>query len=60
MKWRVNVLYFASQVVEVDADSKEEAQEKAIERGGVVLCHHCADELDIGDSYDAVAEPVDE
>lgn len=54
-KWIVLVTYDASRSFEVDADTEDEAKEKAISESGVVcLCHHCSHQIDVGDPIDAV------
>lgn len=52
--WHVCITYDASVVVEVEAETEEEAKEKAFDNAHVSLCHHCAHELDLGDPVDAV------
>jgi hypothetical protein len=42
----------ASHVEEVEADSPEEARDKAREQAYVSLCHQCAHHLDLGDFED--------
>jgi hypothetical protein len=54
MKWHVCVLYDASVTVEVEADTEEEAKEKAMDQaGGISLCHQCSDEIELGDALEA-------
>lgn len=50
-KWNVSLAFGASKFVAgVEAETKEEAIEKALESDGYAsLCHHCAREIDIGD-----------
>ena len=54
-KWVAIFTVDASTVVEVEADTQEQAEEKAWENiGRPRLCHQCGDELDIGDVIDLV------
>ena len=50
-KYKVTLLYTATKQVEVEADSKEEANNKAMDEGYVCLCHQCADEIEIDDDW---------
>lgn len=50
MKYLVTVVFDASKTIEVEADSAEEAKDKAVETiDGVTLCHQCADCIEVGD-----------
>ena len=54
MKYEVAVPFDACRYVIVEADSPEEAAEKAEnEAGHVSICHQCTDEIEIGDSIGA-------
>jgi hypothetical protein len=47
-RYDVTLVYTASKCVSVEADSPEEAQEKAERKHGHAgLCHHCARDLEI-------------
>jgi hypothetical protein len=55
MMYSVTVLFDASRSVSVEADSPEEAEEKAHNQvGSASLCHQCSDEIDIGDATGAL------
>jgi hypothetical protein len=49
-------------LAEVEADTPEEAKDKAIEENppNAWLCHQCAGEIDLGDWYEEQAELVKE
>ena len=52
-KYYVTIAYSASKSVEVEANSPQEAANKAYESEDayVSLCHQCSREIDIGDPY---------
>jgi cytochrome c5 len=47
MKYRVTFEVYASATVTVDADSEEQAREKAGKKVWPTLCHECSHEIDI-------------
>ena len=51
-KYYCTVIIDASVNIEIEADSPEEAAEKAMEndRSFVTLCHQCSSDLDTGDA----------
>lgn len=57
MRYIVMGLIHANTREEVEADSPEEAHEKAACHAS--LCHQCSDELELGDSYGAIVEDDD-
>ena len=50
-KWTVYLSFNATKVVEdIEAETQEEAIEKAIDRDGYAsLCHQCSSEIELGD-----------
>lgn len=55
MRYAVTVLFDASRSVSVEADTPEEAEEKAHQEiGSASLCHHCANEINMGDATGAL------
>ena len=54
MKYDVVIEVLASIIVTVEADSKEEAAERAYEEAGGCpsMCHHCARKIDLSDLGD--------
>ena len=62
-KWNVSIAFSASKYVRgIEAETKEEAIEKAIEQEGfATLCHQCSDEVEINDPIpeESGAEEVD-
>lgn len=42
-------VYHASEFLEVEAESPEEASEEAMSRFSASLCHHCSRKLELGD-----------
>jgi hypothetical protein len=50
MKYNCSVLYDAAQYLTIEADTLEEASEKAMAQSSVGLCHQCSDELEVGDA----------
>ena len=54
-KYYVTIIYSASKSVEVEAESPQEAANKAYESEGayVSLCYQCSRKIDIGDPYRA-------
>lgn len=53
MRYTAVFLVSASTSVEVEADSREEAETKAWEAvRNPRLCHHCSRQVDIGDVYE--------
>jgi hypothetical protein len=54
-KYGVSIPIYASAYVEVEADSEEEAIEKAEESYHVSLCHQCAREVEIGEFDDSAS-----
>jgi hypothetical protein len=48
-KWSVSIPWHASVCVRVEADTAEEAIEKAIEIAQPSLCHQCSDEIELGE-----------
>lgn len=54
-KWSVVLSVDATMIVEVEADSGEDAKDKALEVAGrPTVCHQCARDLSIGDVMDAL------
>lgn len=54
MKYAVTVLFDACRSATIEAESPEEAEQKAHEEvGHASLCHHCAGEIDVGDALGA-------
>jgi len=49
MKYWVTFEVYASQTVEVEASSEEQARERAYRKAGVSLCHECSRDIDIAD-----------
>jgi hypothetical protein len=60
-KFTVTLIHSCSTTVEVDADSVEEAREKAYDSDSsiVTLCYHCSSEVDIGDAYATIVYDED-
>ena len=55
MKFNVTVLIDAGRNIDVDADTAEQAADKALDAIGYAsVCHQCAKELDVGDALGAV------
>lgn len=55
MMYAVTVLFDASRSVSIEADSPEEAEEKAHNQvGSVSLCHQCSGEVEMGDANGAL------
>jgi hypothetical protein len=56
MKYSVQYTTWASCVIKVDADNPADAREKASaafqEEGPGGLCHHCAQQIDLGDDWE--------
>lgn len=53
-KWNVTVLVDASVNVEVEADTEEEAKDKALQKAPTPnICHQCSDELEVGEPFEA-------
>ena len=48
-KWNVSLNYVATQTIVVEAETKEEAEQKAYENAYACLCHKCADEFELSD-----------
>ena len=49
-KYLVSIVFGAGTYVEVEAESPEEAEDKALaERSHVMLCHYCSHKLEIAD-----------
>lgn len=46
-KYRVTFEIYASSTVEVEADSEEQAKQKASKKVWPTLCHECSDEVEI-------------
>lgn len=55
MKYLVSMSTGASGVVEVEADSPDEAVDKACEEMYVSICHQCAREVTVGDEWEPEA-----
>ena len=51
-KWHVTIPLGASALVIVEAETKEEAIEKAINEGVPTVCHSCYEEVELGEFYD--------
>lgn len=49
MKFSVDVPYTASVTVVVEAESVEEAKDKAATEAFATLCHHCSRKVTMGD-----------
>ena len=63
MRYGVTIIVDASIYIEVEADSKDEALDKAYESDKcyVSICHHCAGKIAIGDVlYDHDANDAEE
>lgn len=59
-KFTVHITYTASASLEVRADSPSKAIEAAYKKIGIItLCHHCADEIEIGDPIRVQVEDLD-
>jgi len=61
-KWLISIPLSADAVYKIDAETKEDATEKAYEKGVPVLCYQCADEVEIGGfafDGDAVTEEIE-
>lgn len=62
-KYHVSIPVYATAYYTVFAESESEAIDIAAEEYGVpALCHHCSDEVDLGDYADfsdAVAEEIE-
>ena len=60
-RWRVFFSIGASTAVEVEADTRQGAIDRAYEEAcPPTLCHHCSDRIELGDIVDAVdVEEVD-
>jgi len=51
--YKVFIPIGATAMIDVEADSKEEAIRKAIEEiGNPSICHQCSNEIEIGEFYD--------
>jgi hypothetical protein len=48
-KWNVWVPYHCTVKVEVEAETEEEAREKGELEVWPCLCHHCADDIEMGE-----------
>jgi len=62
-KWFVSIPVYASAFVRVEADTEEQAIEKALQLRSLCLCNQCSDRFEIGDedqSADITAEEIDE
>jgi len=56
-RWHVYGIISASVCVTVEAETKEEAEDKAAsELDCPTLCHQCAREIDLGDIYEFQVE----
>jgi len=54
MKYAVTVLFDASRGITVEADSPEEAEQKAVDEvGSATLCNQCSHEVEMGDALGA-------
>ena len=61
-KWCVSIPINASAIFTIEAETEEEAIQKAYEEGVPTICHYCSDYVDIEDwtlDGDAVAEALD-
>jgi len=59
--WTVSIPVAASVTRTVEAETKEEAIEKAIALDSApCLCHHCADDVDLGDLIDHEATATED
>jgi hypothetical protein len=56
-KFFVSIPIYASATYKIKAETKEEALEKAYERGTPTICHQCSDEIEISD-FDFDGEAV--
>lgn len=54
MKYTVALTSGATTVIDVEADTPEEAREKACEEAYVGLCHQCAHDVTVGDEWEPV------
>lgn len=61
MKFRVYAMYSGTKYLgEFEADDAEAAKEQASETGDeyMTLCHQCADQIELGDCHEYLADPV--
>lgn len=56
-RYGVTLFAHASTIVEVDADSPDEAREKARAQVDVTLCHQCAHHVSLDDFEDDEDDP---
>lgn len=49
MKYSVAIRYDAVQWIDVEANTPEQASEKATRRAGASLCHECSRRLEVGE-----------
>ena len=54
MKYTVVLVAGATTVVDVEANTADEAREKACEEAYVSLCHQCAHDVTVGDEWEPV------
>lgn len=50
MKYNCSVIYDAAQYLQIEADTPEDASEKAMGECSASICHQCADSLELGDA----------
>jgi hypothetical protein len=55
-KYSVSIPYYASVFVKVEAESKEQALEKAYEQARPGLCHQCSDRVEVFEATDEEAD----
>jgi hypothetical protein len=54
-KYSVSIPWHCSVFVKVEAENEEQARDKAIEKATPFLCHHCSENIELGefnDDYD--------
>jgi hypothetical protein len=54
--YRVGVIYHATQWVEVEASTPEEASNLAMQKCDASLCYHCSTGLDLEDPFDTIID----
>lgn len=57
-KFRIILLYDASELVEVEAETEEEAIDKAHQQAMACLCHQCANHLSLGDIIEEIVDDL--
>lgn len=52
MKYTVVLASSSTTVIDVEADTPEEARERACNEAYVSLCHQCSDSVEVGDDWE--------